>query len=383
MAMSAIFRSFFQGGFECSTLRLPDGRQRDLLESTGHARHAERDYQALAGLGIHTVRDGIRWHLIEERPGIYDLGSFLPQLDAASRTGTQVIWDLCHYGWPEHLDIWSSEFPQAFARFAAQIAAVVRDRSPQPPFYCPVNEISFWAWGGGEMAYLAPCALGRGDELKQQLVRASLAAMDVIRLVDPRARFVLADPVIRVVAQTPADAANAAGHTAAQYQAWDMLAGRARPQLGGGPRYLDIIGVNFYPHNQWFLDGPTIRQGEPAYTPMRELLAEIHERYGRPILIAETGAEGPRRAGWLRYVSEEVAAALADGIPVAGICLYPVTDYPGWDDDRHCPTGLLGLANAQGIRPIDEATAAELAVQQQCIAEVIATSTQAVEAPLR
>ena len=31
-----------------------------------------------------------------------------------------------------------------------------------------------------------------------------------------------------------------------------MLCGRLWPELGGGERYLDIIGVNFYPHNQWF-----------------------------------------------------------------------------------------------------------------------------------
>ena len=24
------------------------------------------------------------------------------------------------------------------------------------------------------------------------------------------------------------------------------------PELGGQEKYLDIIGVNFYPHNQWF-----------------------------------------------------------------------------------------------------------------------------------
>jgi beta-glucosidase/6-phospho-beta-glucosidase/beta-galactosidase len=381
--MHGTFHSFFQGGFECSTMRMPDGRRRDLVESTGHARHAARDFQALAELGIRTVRDGVRWHLIEQQPRAYDWSSFLPQLDAATRSGTQVIWDLCHYGWPDHLDIWAPCFPQAFARFAGKVAAMVRDHSPQPPLYCPINEISFWAWGGGEMGYIGPCAMGRGDELKRQLARASLAAMEVIRLVDARARFILADPMIRVAPLTPADSELAAGHNTAQYQGWDMIAGMACPELGGGPRYLDIIGVNFYPHNQWFLDGPTIARGDPHYTPMRDLLARVYNRYRRPILIAETGAEGGRRAGWLSYVCDEVAAAIEMGIPIEGICLYPVTDYPGWDDDRHCPTGLLGFPDELGHRAIDLATAAELAAQQRRFANLLQSSADSRLAAVR
>ena len=38
--------------------------------------------------------------------GRYDWSSFLPMLRAARETGTQVLWDLLHYGWPDDLDIW-------------------------------------------------------------------------------------------------------------------------------------------------------------------------------------------------------------------------------------------------------------------------------------
>ena len=37
-------------------------------------------------------------------------------------------------------------------------------------------------------------------------------------------------------------------------------------------------------------------------------------------------------------------------MPVEGICLYPVVDYPGWVDERHCATGLLGHPDAEGKR---------------------------------
>src|SRR3712207_8963919 len=39
----------------------------------------------------------------ETAPGRYDWSSFLPMLRAARDRGIQVIWDLCHYGWPENI----------------------------------------------------------------------------------------------------------------------------------------------------------------------------------------------------------------------------------------------------------------------------------------
>ena len=50
-----------------------------------------------------------------------------------------------------------------------------------------------------------------------------------------------------------------------QYQAWDMLSGRIWPSLGGHPSYLDIIGVNFYPDNQFMLDGSAVPLGAATY----------------------------------------------------------------------------------------------------------------------
>ncbi len=40
-------------------------------------------------------------------------------LQAARDTGTQVIWDMMHYGWPDDLDVWSPAFVDRFARWPA------------------------------------------------------------------------------------------------------------------------------------------------------------------------------------------------------------------------------------------------------------------------
>lgn len=362
----SLFNSFFLGGFECSTHRRADGRRLDLLAATGHDRWPAEDYAALQGYGVRTVRDGLRWHLIERRPGEYDWSSFVPQLHAAQATGTQVIWDLCHYGWPDDLDIWQPRFVERFARFAAAAARLVRDESTGVAFYAPINEISFWAWAGGDNELINPMARGRGAELKHQLIRASIAAIEAIREVDPLARFVQVDPAIHVRASNdrPGPQRDAENARQGQFEAWDMLCGKAWPGLGGRPEYLDILGINYYSNNQWYLGGPTIERGHPDYRPFVGILTEIHQRYGRPLLVAETGAEGDLRGDWLRYVSEQVGLAQQRGVPVEGICLYPILDYPGWDDERHCPTGLLGFADAAGRREVHSGLADELRLQQ-------------------
>lgn len=365
MTVPTLFRSYFMGGFECSTHRRRGGVRLDLLRATRHDVHACQDYRALASHGIAAARDGLRWHLIEQKPGRYDWSSFLPMLRASRKAGMQIIWDLCHYGWPDHIDIWSPQFPGRFARFAAAAAAVVRDETPETPFYCPVNEISFWAWAGGDMRLFAPFATRRGMELKRQLVQAAIAGIRSIRDVDPRARIVSVDPVIHVVPKSPRSLGPALHARAAQYEAWDMLAGRLHPELGGSPDCLDILGVNYYSDNQWFLRGGTIERGHALYRPFRDILAEVHRRYQRPLFVAETGAEGDLRRPWFRYVCDEVFAAGLDGVPLGGICLYPVTDYAGWADERHCDCGLLGMPDDQGSRTTYGPLAEELSLQQE------------------
>ncbi|RYH09260.1 MAG: hypothetical protein EON57_05050 [Alphaproteobacteria bacterium] len=357
-----LFQSYWQGGFECSTHRLRSGRRLDIIASSEHDRYAESDYRQLAELGMRTVRDGFRWHLIEQTPGQYDWTSVDTMLQAARRSGTQVIWDLLHYGWPDDIDIWRPHFVDRFARFARALAQHVRDSSDAVPFYCPVNEISFSAWGGGDAGYLNPFAHGRGYELKVQLVRASITAMRAILEVDPRARFVHADPAINVVADSsrPHEFWAAEGHRQAQYQAWDMLAGLSWPQLGGAPELLDIVGVNYYSNNQWIHGGSPIDLGHQHYRPLHRLLMEIYGRYGRPLFLAETGIEFDRRPAWLAYAAAEVELARDKGVPIEGLCLYPVLNHLGWDDDRPCQAGLLEQERDGEARRLYRPLAAEL-----------------------
>src|SRR4051812_29699040 len=112
-----------------------------------------------------------------------------------------------------------------------------------------------------------PFEAARGVELKVQLVRATIAAIEAIRGVLPGARFLQPEPVIQIVPnpEHPKTWRRVESDNLLQYQVWDMLSGRIWPSLGGDPRYLDIVGVNFYSDNQFMLDGTTIARGDPRY----------------------------------------------------------------------------------------------------------------------
>lgn len=358
------FRSFLQGGFESSTHRRWDGRRLDVIAATRHDELAATDYGLLRQAGLATARDALRWHLIERAPGSYDWSSFRPMLRAGRDEGVQVVWDLCHYGVPDGLDVWSPAFVDRFAAFVRAAARFVRDESDEVPVWCAMNEVSFWAWSGGDNRGLYPHAAGRGDELKRQLARAAIAGMRAARDVDPRARFVQAEPLIHIAIHPdrPWDQGIVAQYREAQYHAYDMIAGRINPELGGDESLLDIVGANFYFDNQWVHGAETMGMGHRLYRPLASMLSELHGRYNRPMLVSETGVEGANGPGWLRYVAGEVRAGLRLGLPIQGLCLYPIMDYPGWNDERHCTCGLIHLdteyrgrtLNAEMARQIEE-----------------------------
>ncbi len=364
-----LFQSFFLGGFECSTHRLADGRRLDMLAATQHDRFAAQDYRTLKEYGIATVRDGVRWHLIERKPGVYNWSSFLPILRAARETGTQVVWDLFHYGWPEGLDLFSPEFVERFAAFARAFALLLREETESTPMVVPINEISFFSWAAAEEGIMNPFVKGRSGELKRHLTRATILAIHELRQVNPATRLVQVDPMINVIARRdrPEDAARAEAFRLSQFEVWDMISGRLEPQLGGRPELLDVIGVNYYIHNQWQYPGghgSMIAPSDPRYRHVRWMLAELHERYQRPLFIAETGIEDETRPAWLRYMANEAAAAIALGLPLEGLCIYPILNHPGWEDARHCYNGMFDYADASGRREVYLPLATELAYQE-------------------
>ncbi len=363
-----MFQSYLMGGFECSTHRNHRKGRVDVIAETRHDEFAERDYERLLSLGMKTARDGVRWHLIEKSPYKYDFSSLEKQANAAAKTGIQIIWDLFHYGFPDDLDIFMPAFVERFTKFSVAVAEYLKNKTNQTLYLCPTNEISFFAWIAADVGGFYPFEHGRGNELKRQLVRATIYATEAIRAQFPDTRFVQTDPAIRVASSIQKDWAirDAKNYHESQFHALDMLIGKREPGLGGKPEYLDIIGLNYYFNNQWrHPSGRRIYRHHKNYQPFHELIENYKTRYQRPIFIAETGIENVARADWFRYIYEQTKIAESRGFPVEGVCLYPVVNHPGWDDNRHCHNGLWDYADKNGEREIYQPLADEIIAVNQ------------------
>ncbi|HLA75814.1 MAG TPA: beta-glucosidase [Gammaproteobacteria bacterium] len=370
-----LFNSFWLAGFECSTHRTLAGVRLDMLAVTEHDRQVDHDYALLGPMNIKTARDGIRWHLIE-RAGKFDFSSFAPMVEAAQRHDIQVIWDICHYGWPDDLDASTPAFVDRFARFCKAVARFLAEHTDAIPYYTPINEISFLSWAMGRMMQ---ANLRQPGELKRNLVRATIAGCEALWEIDPRARISHVDPLVNVMPprNRPDLVENAYWQHMSQYETWDMLTGRSAPELGGDPRYLDIFGINYYHSNQWeHPDGRLRWEDTPIdsrWIPFHQLLHNIYLRYGRPLYVAETSHFGVGRARWIKEIAEEVHLACAQGVPVHGICIYPILDRPDWDDPNHWHNSglwdLLPDENGHLRRVINEEYARQLSISQQLLTE--------------
>jgi hypothetical protein len=349
-----MFRSFYLAGFECATGYNVHGEWIDQIAATEHDLHVHDDYARLADVGIHAVREAIRWPLVD-RDGRYDFSSVEPFAEAAAVHGCDVVWDLFHYGYPDGLDPFGDAFADRFAAYCGAAARFVRDRSAGPCWFTPVNEPSYFAWAAGEVGLFAPHAHGRGAQLKVALARAAIRGIDAIRRACPDARIVNVDPVCRVVPR-PGRADDAVHARLFNerwvYEFWDIVSGRERPELGGSAAHLDVLGVNYYWTNQWELGSESmpLAEADPRRVPLDALIRDVWRRYGHEVVVTETSALGEARAPWVHALSGIAEALLDDGVPLGGICLYPILGMPEWHDrERWTPMGLWDLRREQDV----------------------------------
>ena len=347
-----LFSSFFMGGFECSTHRLTSGRRLDLIAATGHDRFVAQDYRRLIDCGMRAARDGVRWHLIEASPHRYDFSSALPMIRAARDAGVQVVWDLCHYGWPDRISPLDDGCLERFVDYCHAAAGYVVAHTDPPRYFTPVNEIKFTAGAATDMGWFFPYAKGKYPEMLTALCRMAIEGAKAIREIDPNARMVHVDPLIHTVPPPGRDdLADDAWKEAYEdaYEAWDVLAGKKQPELGGSPEILDVVGVNIYHFSQAQMNADKTREvlgpRDPRRRPLGELLQYAWERYQRPIIIGETSGYQDKRAEWLGMVMEESLRALNSGIDLQGVCLYPCVDIPDWQSGELAKIGLYDLCD--------------------------------------
>jgi beta-glucosidase/6-phospho-beta-glucosidase/beta-galactosidase len=352
------FRSYFMGGFECAYALLKHGERLDLLSSTCHDIRCRTDYRLLKELGIYTVREGLAWFEIDKGSGKYDFSRFENMMDIARLEGIEQIWSLNHFDYPERLNPLKreDEFVDAFTSYGAEAVRTIRKHTSDTIYLIPFNEISFYAFMGGHVGGWAPFVEGGepdGTKLKKALCRATIEVIKAIWKADQNVRFIHVDPIFRRVPKppvTPGKQAILAEFNEVCFDCFDMISGKKYPELGGNPAYLDIIGANYYISNQeWILtDDPDedtrmrepIPWDHPARISLADMLEEMYDRYGRPMVLTETGSYGSLRAQWCERTFKEVDEAIQRGIPLWGICAYPIIDRPDWGAETLTNSGL-------------------------------------------
>ena len=360
----------FEGADHCNSRGIP----LDMAQLSGHAAQIELDHRRAAEAGFSVVRESVGWRLSEAGQGVIDTTRLLRTATSAREHGLQVIWTLMHYGTPADVSLFDEAVCGRLAHFAMTVAKALRPLRTRTPVYNVINEISFTAWAAARSNLLHPyrgegsgvVGEAQGYAIKKRLIRATLAAIDAIRQVDSDARFLQIEPTIHVVPpRDRPDLHDAAELNASyQWQVWDMLCGRLEPELGGHDQALDLIGINHYHGGQWE-HGSDERLWwhlrDRRRRTLLDTLRETWQRYSRPIIISETSHVGEGRAAWLNEVAHNAQAALAEELPLQGICLYPLVDRPDWENLEHWHrSGLWDVAVPSASSTPDDQTAPHL-----------------------
>jgi dTDP-4-dehydrorhamnose reductase len=266
-------------GVECARVRIGDGHV-DELDLTGHA-WRDGDVDLLRSLGVRRVRYPVLWERTEgEAPGLRDWRWSDGRMARLAALGVEPIVGLLHHGagpaWTSFLD---PAFPDQFGNYARAVA----ERYPHVEWYVPINEPLTTARFAGLYGFWWPHQRD-WDVFARIIVAeclATRAAIEAIRTVNPRARFVQNEDLGRTDS-TPEVAAQAEADNERRWLTFDLLTGRVvrghrfwRLLVDAGlgaevgslaqrPCPPDLLGVDYYVTSDRFLDHRIDRY--PAWT---------------------------------------------------------------------------------------------------------------------
>ena len=221
-------------------------------------------------------------------------------------------------------------FPQRFTEFAIAALEVQQSVSGRPPIVCPLNEINFLSWAVEE-GYFPRVGPDERGWFKRQLVRTGIAAARRSAALAGRDdRLGRAADHIAPHNRRRRTVRAAERNLQGMYEAYDWIIGLAEPELGGDPSLVDVVGLNFYPHNQWYLRGPDHPDGPPRISSARRHAG----RNGGAIRQADLPFRNRRRRVGPAVVAplrlqRGAGRAWTAAPTVEGICWYPITAYPG------------------------------------------------------
>ena len=358
------------GGFESTHL---PAYGVDGLDLTGHAGRWRSDIDALLASGVRCLRYPLRWPKIEPTSGEFDWQETDQVLGYLHDAGAVPIVDLVHHtSYPGWLTGGFADpgFSAAFLRYTAAVAT----RYPWIAAYTVFNEPFATLFLAGHEGIWPPYDRGMTGFvglLNSVLPAVSEAARCWAELL-PAAHHVWVDTAEYHTGsgsgEEHARVANDRRHVVLDLvMSYDLdpkrpflkslLAAGGERLLDLPPARVDVLGLDYYCHSEWFYDDRRGYAPSPHPAGFATIAEQYWHRYGLPMMLTETNLRGlpTDRLSWLRHTLEEYELALSRGVPLHGYCWFPQIDSCDWDSllarcaRRVDPVGVLSL-NLDGNR---------------------------------
>ncbi|MBC7575145.1 MAG: sugar nucleotide-binding protein [Herminiimonas sp.] len=358
-------------GLECTVARIGD-TFRNQSQETGHASRPQ-DLDAIAGLGIRTVRYPVLWETIApDDPAQCDWRWHDERLARLRTLGIEPIAGLVHHGsGPHYTDLLDPAFPALLAQHALRVAS----RYPWITQFTPVNEPLTTARFSGLYGHWYPHGRSMATFLQALVTqcRAIVLSMQAIRRVTPEAQLVQTEDLGKIFS-TPPMAYQAEHENQRRWLGFDLLCGRVdrthpwyQDFLAAGidSRALgffednrclpDIVGINHYLTSERFLDHrraryPAHHQSgnlreqyadveavridfESVCTGPQARLLEAWERYRLPLAVTEAhhGCSRDEQLRWLMEVWQAAHAARAAGADLRAVTIWSLFGCVDWN----------------------------------------------------
>lgn len=332
------------------------------------------DLQAIASLGIGTLRVGIPWERHERDPQwkCADV-----RFEMMRDIGIRPIAGLVHHGsGPAHTSLLDPKFPELLAEYASQVAR----RYPWIDAYTPVNEPHTTARFSGLYGVWYPHHMSQTSYLRALLneVKGTVLSMRAIREVQPEAQLILTEDVgftsgteelrpvwslLNLRRWLPADLL--CGKIGPEHPMYAFLVFRGIPPaeilwFKENPCPPDIFGINYYVTSDRYLDhkvdgypadrgsaeGPfvdveAVRARSGVFSGFEGVLLDAWERYHIPVAISEVhlGGSTDDQIRWAAEAWNGVMKARKQGASCAAMTFWALFGSFYWDKLVTCDNG--------------------------------------------